>query len=99
MEISLKFGSLHKIRITYSEPKDYLGRSGKGLISSLGLKKNVRLKKKKKSRYAINNVSMDYISKIIKEFEKSSYKGYVRKSPKHEPTDRYFYLARQILSV
>ena len=42
---------------------------------------------------------MEYISKIIKEFEKSSYKGYVRKSPKYEPTDRYFYLARQILSV
>ena len=41
----MKFGSLDKMIITYSEPKDYLGRSGKGLITSLGLKTNVRSKK------------------------------------------------------
>ena len=39
---------------------------------------------------------MRYLSKIIKEFEKLPYKGYVRKSPNHEPTYSYFYLARQI---
>ena len=38
LEISLKFGSLENMRITYSQPKDNLGISGKGLISSLGLK-------------------------------------------------------------
>ena len=67
--ISLKFGSLENMRITFSEPKDYLGWLEKGLITSLGLKTNVRSKKYKKSRYAINNVSMKDISKIINEFE------------------------------
>ena len=35
LEISLKFGSLDKMKITYSELKDCLGISGKGLIASL----------------------------------------------------------------
>ena len=39
---------------------------------------------------------MKDLSKIIKAFEKLTYKGYVRKSPKHEPTDSYFYPERQL---
>ena len=78
---------MENMRITYSYPKDYLGRSGKGLITSLGIKTNVRSKKYKNARYAITNVSMKDISKIIKDFEKLPYKGYVRKRPKHETTD------------
>ena len=38
LDISLKFGSLDKMKITYSETNNYLGRSGKGLITSLGIK-------------------------------------------------------------
>ena len=37
LNISLKFGSLDKMRITYSESKDNLGISVKGLITSLGI--------------------------------------------------------------
>ena len=37
LDILLKFGSLEKTIITSSEQKDNLGRSGKGLITSLGL--------------------------------------------------------------
>ena len=92
----MKFGSMDKTIIASSEPKDNFGRSGKGLITFLGLKNNGGSKKCKKSRYANTNVSMKDILKIIKEFEKSSYKGYVRKRTKHEPTDNYFYLARQL---
>ena len=33
---------------------------------------------------------------MIKDFEKSPYKGYVQKRPKHEPTNSYFYIARQL---
>ena len=44
----------------------------------------------------MNNVTMKDISKIIKDFEKLPYKGYVRKRPKKEPTDSYFYLAKQL---
>ena len=48
------------------------------------------------SRYYIVNVSMKNLSKIIREFEELSYKGYERRRPKHDPTDSYFYLARQL---
>ena len=96
LEISLKFGSMDKMIITSSEPKYYLRRSGKGLITSLVLNSRASLNKYKKSRYAITNVSMKDISKIIRESEKLPYKGYVSKRPKHEPTDSYFYLSRQI---
>ena len=44
----------------------------------------------------MTNFSMKDISKIINEFEKLLYKGYVCKRSKHEPTDSYFYLAIQI---
>ena len=86
MDILLKFGSLDKMKIPSSEPKYYLGRLGKGLITSMGLKNIVRSKKNKNSRYCITNVSMNYLLKIIKEFENFPYKGYFRKRPKHEPT-------------
>ena len=42
LDISLKFGSLDKMKITSSEPKDYLGRSGNVLITYLGIKTIVR---------------------------------------------------------
>ena len=39
---------------------------------------------------------MKDLSKIIREFEKLPYKSYERRRPKHDPTDSYFYLARQL---
>ena len=93
LDISLKFDSLDKMKITSSESKFKLGRSGKGLITSLSLKAKTNPNKYKKSRYAIGNVSKKYLSEIIREFEKLSYENYERKRPKHEPTDSYFYLA------
>ena len=92
----MKFGSLDKMKITCLEPEDYLVRSEKGLITSLGLKTIVRSKKKKKASYAITNVIMNNISKFIREFEKFPYKGCVRNRPKHEPIDSYFYLSIQL---
>ena len=41
----LNIGSLDKMIITSSDPKDNLGRSGKGLITYLGLKAKTRPKK------------------------------------------------------
>ena len=38
LDISLKFDSLEKMRITYSESKVNLGKSVKGLITYLGIK-------------------------------------------------------------
>ena len=45
LEISFKFVSLKKMRITSSEPKYYLRRSRKGLITSLVLKSKADPKK------------------------------------------------------
>ena len=53
LDISLKFDSLEKTRITFLEPNDNLGRSVKGLITSLGLKDKISPKKYKKERYVI----------------------------------------------
>ena len=65
------------------------------MITSLDLKAKASPKKCKKTRYAIVNVSKKDFSKIIRGFEKLPYESYERKRPKHEPTDSYFYLARQ----
>ena len=84
------------MKITSSESKGKLKRSGNGLITSLGFKAEARLKKYKRTRYAIGNVSEKDISKIIREFEKFEKLSYEKKRPKHEPTERYFHLARHI---
>ena len=66
------------------------------MITSLGFKTKARLQKYKKSRYAIRNFSEKKISKIIKEFEKIDKLAYEKSRPKHETTDSYFHLARQL---
>ena len=66
------------------------------MITSLGLKSKVSPHKYKKSRYAVGNISKKDLSNIIKEFQKLPYESYENKRPKHEPADRYFYLARQL---
>ena len=94
--ISSKFDSLDKMKIASSESKEKLERPGKGLITPLGFKAKLRPKKYKKARYAIRNVSKKDLSKIIREFEKFKKLPYEKNRPKHEPTDSYFYLSRQL---
>ena len=94
LDISLKFDSMDKMKITSSESKFKLVISVKGLITSLGLKAKARPKKYKKASCTIGNFSKKDLSKIIREFEKLSYKSYERRRPKHKPTDRSFYLVR-----
>ena len=72
-----------------------MGRSGKGLINSLGLKAKTKPERYQKERYAIVNVSKKHLLKIIREFEKIPDENYKSKRPKHEPTNSYVYLARQ----
>ena len=66
------------------------------MITSLGFKAKARLHKYKKARYAIGNVSKKDLYKILREFEKFGKLPYEKKRIKHEPTDSYFYLARQL---
>ena len=56
LDISLKFDSIDKMRITSSESKVNLGKSGKGLITSLGLKAKSSPKKYKNTTCAIVNI-------------------------------------------
>ena len=70
LEISLKFDSLYKIKITSSYSKGKLERSVKGLITSLDFNTKARSHKYKKSRYDIVNFSKKDLSKIIRDFEK-----------------------------
>ena len=66
LDISSKFDSLDKMKITSSYSKGKLERSGKGLIISLVFKTKVRSQKYKKAVYAIKKVSEKDLSKIIK---------------------------------
>ena len=79
LDISLKSDSLKNMNIISSQSKDNLGRSGKGLITSLGLNAKVRPKKYQNARYAIRNVSKKVLSKIIRVFKKLPYESYERK--------------------
>ena len=66
------------------------------MITSLGFKAKVSPQKYKKASYAIRTVSKKYLSKIIKEFETFERPPYEKKRPKYEPTESYFYIARQL---
>ena len=68
LDISSKFDSLDKMKITSSESKRNLEISGMGLITSLGFNASLSPQKYKKARYAIGNVSKKDLSKIIREF-------------------------------
>ena len=87
------------MKITSSESKGKIGRSGKVLITSLGFKTKARSQKYKKARYAIGNVREKDIYKIIREFERIEKLPYEKKRPKYTPTASYFHLARQLASV
>ena len=87
---------MEKMKITSSESKENLKRSGKGFITFLGFKTKSRLHKYKKERHVTGNVSKKDLSKIIREFEKFEKLTSEKKRPKHQPTESYSYLARQI---
>ena len=67
-----------------------------GTVSTCMIHVYLQPNKYEKERYAIRNASMKDLSKIIRDFEKFPYKVYERRSPKYDPTDSYFYLARQL---
>ena len=96
LEISSKFDSLEKMKITSSQSKGRLERPGKGLINSMGFKAKARPQKYKKARYAIVIVGGKDISKIIKDFEKIEKLPCEKNRTKHEPTESYLHLARQL---
>ena len=95
LDISAKFDSLNKMKTAFSESKEKLEISEKGLVTALDFKTKVRSPKYKRARYDLGNVSEKDLSKIIKEFEKVGKLSYEKKIPKHEPTPNYFHLVRK----
>ena len=87
LDISSKFDSLDKMKITFSESKGKLERSGKGLITSLGFKTKARFANIQKGKVCHRKCIKKELSKIIKDFEKIKKLPYDKKGPKHEPTD------------
>ena len=89
----MTFGNLDKMKIKSSEPKYYLGISGKGLIAYMGLN-IIRRSKMLKRKFSITEVSHKNLSKTNKVFNNLIYKVYMRKRYKHMPNDSYLYLAQ-----
>ena len=69
-----------------------MGEIRKGVGNRSGSQDQSKVERYKKARYAIGNVSMKDLSKIIKEFEKIVRVPYVKMIPKHEPTWSYYHL-------
>ena len=84
------------MKITSSESKRKLKRSGMRLITSLDFNYKARSHKYKKARYAIGNFSEKDFSKIIRELEKFEKLPYEKKRPKHETVYSYYFPARQL---
>ena len=66
LDILLKIDSLDNMKITSSESKEKLERSGKGLITFLGIKAKVMPHKYKNARCAIGNVSKKDLMKVMR---------------------------------
>ena len=69
------------------------------MITSLSFITKARLKKYKKARYSIGNVSEKDLHRMIKDFEKIEKLPYDKNRTKNEPTERYFHLAKKLCKV
>ena len=76
--------------------KSKIGKIRKEVDYLSGFQDQSEVTKIKKSRYAIVNFSEKDIYKIISDFEKFEKLSYEKMRPKHDPTDCYFYSARQL---
>ena len=76
--------------------KRKIGEIRKGVGNRSGSQDRSKVKKYKKARYSIVNISMKDLLDIIKEFEKIVKVPYVKRIPEHEPTSSYYHLVRCI---
>ena len=75
-----------------------MGWPGKGLTTSLAL----RIKspnKKKKSRFAITDITNQDFKTLLKKFKNSHYLGYKSKQVHNEPTEAYFLPIKHITKL
>ena len=86
LDICYKLDCLYKMEVTSSESKDYMGRPGKGLTTSLDLRTK-RSNQKQKERFAITNITNQDFRKFLKKFKNSHYLVYKSKRVHKEPTE------------
>ena len=68
LEISSKLDCLDKREAISSCPKDYIGRPGKGLTTSLALRNKIP-NKEQKARFDITEITDQDFSKLLKKFD------------------------------
>ena len=86
LDISFDLDFLDKREVATSESRDYMGRSGNGLINYMALSIKIP-KKKEKARVTINDITNHYFGNFLKEFKNSTYLGYKDKQVHNEPTE------------
>ena len=83
LDIYSKLDCLDKREETPSESRDYMGRSGEGLNTSMYLRTKMT-NKKQKTRFAITDINNQGFRKFLKKFKNSPYIGYNSKQVNNE---------------
>ena len=94
LEIYLEFVNMDNMKSKYPEPKYYLGISGKGLITYLGLNAIRRSTNIKKEKFSITESIIKNLYNIIMKFKDVPYESYVKKISTHISNASYFYPLR-----
>ena len=95
LDISLKLDCLNKREVTSSVSRVFMGRSGKGLTTSLTPKTKIT-DKKQKSRTAITDITHQEFIKLFKKFKNLPHLCYKKKQVHNEPTEADFFLIKHL---
>ena len=85
--ILLKFGSMERIKITFSERKDNLGIARKGIDYLSGSQGQSKAKEHTKRQGMPSQMSVRRTLQKIGDFDKLLYKSYESRRTNHDPTD------------
>ena len=98
LEIYYKIGFLDKREVTSSESKDYMGRPGKALNTSMDLRNKIPNNKQNKWFAVTEMTNLDF-SKLLRNFNNWTYIGYKIKQVHNKPTEAYFFLIKKITKL
>ena len=99
LDVYLALGRLDERQLISSGPRNYVGRSGKRLTTSITLRNSGRSTNKRKASNTNNEVVTKYFTKIIEKFKDIPYLGYRKRWVKNDLTEAYFFLAKQIYQL
>ena len=98
LDLSLKLYCLYKRKATSLEPRDNVGRLGKGMTTSLTIRTKIP-NNKQKARTVFTDITNQYFRKLLKKFNNSPFLGYKKKRVHNEPTESYFLLIIHISNL